>query len=268
VTPRVEPAGVVVGEADLQGPFRPQPAGLDLLGEQVGDVQHLDVEVSEQPWVLLHEGDVVVGVEGDDPPGARLAPVLQVVAGELLVDVDVAHLERRAAAAPLVVHQPELDPCLAQQQADRLRHLGLAVGGHAVAEQDRVAAPRQVEVVGPVRHLGRISLHLVAVGDGVVVPLLPGATLDPSLDAGGPYRLDQLHQLGPVAVEVAGEQGVGAAQLTGAALGAIGVLLVGVLQLDQAAGHGGHGGMEAVAGVLLVAGHLVDGARLAAELVA
>jgi hypothetical protein len=190
------------------------------------------------------------------------------VAGELLVDVDVAHLQGRPAAAPLVVHQPELDPGLAQEEADRLRDLGLAVSGHAVTEQDRVAAQGQVQVVGPARHLRRVAPHLVAVGDGVVVPLPPRAALDPGLDPRSPDRLDQLHQLGPVAVEVAGEQGVGAAQLAGAALGAVGILLVGVLELDQAAGHRGDGGVEAVAGVLLVAGHLVDRARLATELVA
>ena len=86
----------------------------------------------------------------DDPLRADRAPVGDVVLGVLAREVDVAHLGGRAAAAPLLAHQPELDAGLLQQLRERARVGGAVEGRLAVDEQDRLAADRDVEAVGPV----------------------------------------------------------------------------------------------------------------------
>ena len=98
------------------------PALLDQVVDQL-DAEH-DLElvvVAEVLRVVLGERDEVVRVGGDDPLGADRAPVRDVVLGVLEREVDVAHLGRRAAAAPLLAHQPELDAGLLQQLRERAR---------------------------------------------------------------------------------------------------------------------------------------------------
>ena len=116
----VQPARVVVGHGALD---RRRELDLARLHEVVDelDAEH-DLELVVVAVVLrivLGEGDVVVRVGRDDPLGADRAPVGDVVVGVLAREVDVAHLGRRAAAAPLLAHQPELDAAASAAAARR-----------------------------------------------------------------------------------------------------------------------------------------------------
>src|SRR5207244_2225156 len=116
------------------------------------------------------------------------APVGDVVLREPAREVVVAHLVRRAAAAALLAHQAELDARPLQDERDRTRDGRAVERGLAVAEEDRLAARRQVEAVGPGAHvaLGHLDvraedrLALPAVGQ--LVPALPAGLVDAALD--------------------------------------------------------------------------------------
>ena len=106
----VEPARVVVGDGALDRLGERDPALLDEVVDELDAEDDLElVVVAEVARVVLGEGDEVVRVGRDDPLRADRAPVGDVVLGVLAGEVDVAHLGGRAAAAPLLAHQPELD---------------------------------------------------------------------------------------------------------------------------------------------------------------
>ena len=147
----VEPARVVVGDGALDRLRERDPALLDEVVDELDAEDDLElVVVAEVARVVLGEGDEVVRVGGDDPLRADRAPVGDVVLGVLAGEVDVAHLGGRAAAAPLLAHQAELDARRLQQLRERARVGGAVEGRLAVDEQDRLAADRDVEALGPV----------------------------------------------------------------------------------------------------------------------
>ena len=223
--------------------------------------------------VVLGEGDVVVRVRGEDARGADGAPVGHVVIGVLSGQVDVAHLGCRAPAAPLLAHQTELHPCLLEQLGEGPRVRGAVEGRLAVDEQDGVAAHRDVESVGPVADVLLAHRHvaqhrLVARGGQALVPELPALTLVAGGHHQRAHRLDHVDGAGAVAVEVAGEQRVGTAQLAGPALGAVHEVVGHVLDRHEPLLHGDDAGVERGGRVVLVAGDLHHRAHLATELVA
>ncbi len=212
-------------------------------------------------------------VDDENPLRTDRAPVGDVVLGEASRLVDVAHLRGRPAAAPLLLHEAELDARLLEDLRHRARDGRPVERGLAVAEHDGLAADRQVEALGPVGHVllgdrraveDRLALALV----GELVPPLPLRLVDAALDGERPYRLDEVDRARAEAVEVAGEERVGAAQLARAALRAVDVVAGHVLDLEVALLHRHDVGVEGRGGVGLVARDLHDGADLAAELVA
>ena len=148
----VQPAGVVVGRHPLDRLGELELALADQLGDELDDEDDLEVVVlAEVARVVLGEGDVVVRVEDEDPLRADRAPVGDVVLGEAPRLVDVAHLRGRPAAAPLLLHEAELDARLLEDLRHRARD-GRAVERRlAVAEEDGLAADRQVEALRPSR---------------------------------------------------------------------------------------------------------------------
>src|SRR5262249_2985548 len=140
--------------------------------------------------------------------------------------LDVTHLRRRSATAPLLAHEAELHPGGLQQLRDGSR-IGRAIeGGLAVDEQQRLAAYREVEPRGPGRHV--LLLDRYGAEDGLTVrvdealdPALPSRLLVARIDHERSHRLDHVDRSRAVAIEVAGEQRVRAAQLARAALGAV-----------------------------------------------
>ena len=187
-------------------------------------------------------------------------------------EVGVAHLGGRAAAAPLLAHEPELDAGALQQLRERARVRGPVEGRLAVDEQDRLAADRDVEALGPVGHVLLADRHVaehrlvVALGQALV-PQLPALALVAGLDHQRAHRLDDVDRARAVAVEVAGEQRVRAAQLAGPALRAVHVVVGHVLDVDEALLHRDDVRVERGRRVVLVARDLHDRADLAAELV-
>ncbi|BDZ56517.1 hypothetical protein GCM10025872_01740 [Barrientosiimonas endolithica] len=193
--------------------------------------------------------------------------------GEPLGLVDVAHLGGRAAAAPLLAHQPELDPGLLQDLRDRPRDRRAVERRLAVDEQDRVAADRDVEAVGPVAHLVLADPlgpehRLVGALVGAGVPAAPLGLVHPLVDGERAHGLDHVDRAGAEAIEVAGEKRVGTTQLARAALRAVDVVGRDVGDLELALLHRHDVGVEGGRGPRLVARHLHDRADLAAELVA
>ncbi len=222
--------------------------------------------------VVLGEGDEVVRVGGDDPLGPDRAPVGDVVVGVLAGEVDVAHLRRRAAAAPLLAHQAELVAGLLEQLREGARVGRAGEGGLAVDEQDRLAADRDVEADRPVRDVllqhARVPEHrLVVVLGEPLVPDPPALALVAGLDHQRPHRLHDVDRARAVAVEVAGEERVRAAQLARAALRAVHEVLGHVRDADEALLHRDDARVERRRRVVLVARDLHHGADLAAELV-
>ena len=211
-------------------------------------------------------------VEHQHPLGAGGSPVVQVVPGEPLRLVDVPHLGRGTTAAPLLAHQPELVARLLQDLRHRARDRGAVERRLAVDEQHRLAADREVEALGPVAHVlladrGLAEHRLVGALVGARVPGLPRRLVHAALDREGAHRLDDVDGAGPEAVEVTGEQGVRAAQLAGAALGAVDVVGGDLLDRHLALVHRHDVGVERGRRPRLVAGHLHHRADLAAELV-
>src|SRR4029079_8784775 len=102
---------------------------------------------------------------------------------------------------------------------------------------------------------------------GQQVPAPVAGLVDPLLDGKSADRLDEVHRAGAEAVEVAGEQRVRAAQLAGAALGAVDVVGGDVLHRPLALLHRDDVGVERGRRPRLVALDLHDRAHLAAELV-
>ena len=209
-------------------------------------------------------------VEDEDALRADRPPVGHVVLREAPRLLGVAHLGGRPAAAPLLAHEAELDAARPQQLRDGPRLRRAVERRLAVAEEDRLAADRQVELGGPVGD----ALLRDAVEHGLVlqlvrgqVPALPARLVDAAVDRQRAHGLDQVDRAGAEAVEVAGEDGVRAAQLAGAALGAVDVVLGDVLDAEQAPVHRHDVGVEGGRAVRLVVGHLHHRADLAAELV-
>src|SRR5581483_11377819 len=144
----------------------------------------------------------------------------------------------------------------------------------AVAEEDRLAADRQVEPVGPIAY-ARLRRLLVEPEDGLalrtvgrLVPALPARLLDAALDRERAHRLDEVDRPRAEAIEVAGEERVRAAELAGAAHRAVDVVARDVLDPEVALLHRDDVRVKRGRRVGLVAGHLRDRADLAAELVA
>ena len=147
----VEPARVVVGHGALDRLRERDPALLDEVVDELDAEDDLElVVVAEVARVVLGEGDEVVRVGRDDPLRADRAPVGDVVLGVLAGEVDVAHLGGRAAAAPLLAHEAELVARRLQQLGEGARVGGAVERRLAVDEQDRLAADRDVEPLGPV----------------------------------------------------------------------------------------------------------------------
>ena len=211
-------------------------------------------------------------VGGDDALGADRSPVGDVVLGVLAGEVGVAHLGGRAAAAPLLAHEAELDAGELQEPGEGARVRGAVEGRLAVDEQHALAADRDVEPVRPVGHVllgdGHVAEHrLVVVGRQALVPQLPRRALVAGLDHQRAHRLDDVDRARAVAVEVAGEERVRAAQLARAALGAVDEVVGHVRDADEALLHRHDVGVEGRRRVVLVAGDLHHRAHLAAELV-
>ena len=186
-----------------------EPAVPDELGDELRDVHDLEVVgLREVAGIVFGEADVVVRVEDDDPLRADRPPVGDVVGRQLPRGVEVAHLCRRPAAAPLFAHQAELDTRHRQQLGGRARDARPVEGRLAVDEQDRLASDRQIEPLCPAGHvlLGDrdVDDRLVLLVEGGLHPALPVRLLHARLDRQRPHRLDDLHGLCPVAVEVTG----------------------------------------------------------------
>ena len=269
----VEPARVVVGDRPLDRLRELEPAVAHELGDQLDPEHDLEVVVlAEQPRVVLGEGDVVVRVGREDPLRPHRPPVGDVVLGVLAREVDVAHLRRRSAAAPLLAHQPELDAGLLQEQRECAAVGGPVEGRLAVDEQDRLAARGQVEPLGPVTHVLLAHRHvaehrLVRPLGEPLVPELPALALVAGRDHQRAHRLHDVDGARAVAVEVAGEERVRAAQLAGAALRAVDEVIGHVLDVDEPLLHRHDRGVERGGRVVLVAGDLHDRTHLATELV-
>src|SRR3972149_5340655 len=116
---------------------------------------------AEAPSIIARPGSLVLAGRGRrgrgrwaraarSSPRAARAPVRDVVLGEAARLLDVAHLRRGAAAAPLLAHEAELDSRVLQEERDRPRDRGAVERGLAVAEEDRLAADGQVEAGRPV----------------------------------------------------------------------------------------------------------------------
>src|SRR5918998_657014 len=236
----VEPAGVVVGHGPFDRVRELDPARLDEVVDQLDAEDDLElVVVAVVARVILREGDVVVGVGSDDPLRADRPPVGDVVVGVLAGEVDVAHLRRGPAAAPLLAHQPELHAGGLQQLREGARVGGAMEGRLAVHEQERLAADRDVEAVGPVGDvlLGDrdVAQHGLVVRLGQpLVPELPGFALVARRDHQRAHRLHDVDRARAVAVEVAEHQRVRAAQLACAALGAVDEVVRDVGDVDEA----------------------------------
>ena len=270
----VQPARVVVGDGALDRRGQLDLALLDEVVDEL-DAEH-DLELVVLAVVLrvvLGEGDVVVRVGRDDPLGADRAPVGDVVVGVLAGEVDVAHLRRRPAAAPLLAHQPELDAALLQQLGERAR-VGLC--GRRPPRSRRTGSSRRRRGC-PARRPSRRrapAARRVSPSTGSLwssreplVPDPPGLALVAGLDHQRAHRLHDVDGARAVAVEVAGHQRVRAAQLARAALRAVHEVVGDVLDADEALLHRHDAGVERRGRVILVARDLHDGADLAAELV-
>ncbi len=193
--------------------------------------------------------------------------------GHAEAEVVVAHLVGGPAAAPLLLHQPELDARLPQYERDGARN-GLPVeGGLAVAEENRLASDGQVQTLRPVADLALRRLDVpaehgfVSPAVGQVVPALPLGLVDIALDRQRAHRLDEVDRPCPVAVEVACEERVGAPQLAGPAHRAVHVVARHVLDLEMPFLHRDDVCVERSRRMGLVARDLRDRANLAAELV-
>jgi hypothetical protein len=116
------------------------------------------------------------------------------------------------------------------------------------------------------RHVAEHRL-VVALGEPLV-PQPPALALVARVDHQGAHRLHDIHRARAVAVEVAREEGVRAAQLAGAALRAVHVVVGDVLHADQPLLHRDDVRVERGGAVVLVASDLHHRADLAAELVA
>ena len=211
-------------------------------------------------------------IGGDDPLGPDRPPVGDVVLGERASLVDVTHLRRRTAAAPLLAHQPELDAAGLEQLRGRPRVGGAVEGRLAVDEQHRLAADRQVEPLRPVGHVllldRNLSQHRLAVGvDQPLDPTLPFRLLVAGLHGQRSHRLDHFDRARSVAIEVAREQRVGTAQLARPALGAVDVVVGDVADVEQPLLHRHDVRVERGRAVVLVPRDLSHRADLAAELV-
>ena len=215
-------------------------------------------------------------LDGDDSLDAGSAPVGQIVLGESPGLLDVPHLGSRATAAPLLVHQAELEARL-------LQHLGGGTGvrrtverGLAVDEHDRLAADRDLETFCPVTDvILAVGLAVPGAEHGLVlefvrqpVPELPTVPVQPFVDHQCPRGPYHLHRLGPRLIEVTDEQGVRAPDLTRSALGAVDVVIGDVLDVEQTLVHRNDVGVERGRRMVLVPRHLGYRADLAAELVA
>ena len=273
----VEPARVVIGHGLVDRFLELELAVLDQLGDQLDDLHHLDVEVRpEVRRIVLGEVDVVVRLDGDDALHAGGAPVRQVVLGEGPGLLDVAHLGRRATAAPLLVHQAELEARLLQHLGGGPRVRRPVERGLAVDEHDRLAADRDLQTFRPVADvLLAVGLAVLGAEHGLVlelvgqpVPELPTVPVQPLVDHQRPRGPYDLHRLGPGLIEVTDEQGVRAPDLTRSALGAVDVVVGDVGDVEQTLVHRDDVGVEGGRRVVLVPRHLHDRADLAAELVA
>ena len=221
---------------------------------------------------MLDDRDVVVGVQADDLLRTGLAPVDHVVLGHLVGDVHIAGLPHRTTAAPLLIHQTELDATRAQEQSHRSWHRGAVEGGLAVREQDSLPTGRNVQAGRPRPHLAPRGLagpsehRLVTPTVGELGPSLPVLLMNAALHGERADRLD--HVDGPLteAIEVTGHQRVGAAKLAGPAHGAVDVVLGHVLDREMAFLHRDDVGVERGRAVALVPGDLHDRTDLAAEL--
>ena len=203
------------------------------------------------------------------------APVRQIVLGEGPGLLDVPHLGRRAAAAPLLVHQTELDARLLQHLSGGPGVRRAVERGLAVDEHDRLAADGDVQPVGPVPDvLLAAGLAVPGAKHGLVlelvgqpVPQLPAVPVQSLVDHQRPRGPDDLHRLGTGLVEVTDEQGVRAPDLTRPALGAVDVVVGHVGDVEQPLVHRDDVGVEGGGRVVLVPRDLHDRADLAAELV-
>ena len=132
---------------------------------------------------------------------------------------------------------------------------------------------RKVEAIGPVGYVVLVNGHTVEHGlaPRLVrerVPALPLRLLDALLDSERSHCLDQIDRARPKAVEVAGKEGVRAAELAGPALRAVDVVAATSSIPRCPFSMATTFAWNAVGGMGLVSGHLHDGADLAAELVA
>ena len=214
-----------------------------------------------------------MGVEHQHPASAGGAPVGEVVLGEPAGLVGVSHLCCGAAAAPLLGHQAELVAGALEDLGYRPRDRRAVEGGLAVHEQDRCAADRKVEPVGPVADVfladGRVAEHgLVGAFFGRLVPAQPRRLVDALVDGKRSHRLDDVDGAGAEAVEVTGEQCVRAAQLARPALRAVDVVGGHIRDVKVVALDRHDVGVECRRRPRLVARDLHHRAHLAAELVA
>src|SRR5690606_38475265 len=181
--------------------------------------------------------------------------------------IGVAHLGGRAAAAPLFAHQAELDTGCLQDLRGGSWDGRPEEGALAVAEQDGLAPDRDTEALRPVRDVllahRDVTQHRFALPlGGGIDPPLPPWLVDAGFDGERTHRLDDVDRPGTEAVEVAGEQGVGAAQLACTALGAVDVVAGDVLDGQVALFHRHDVRVKRRRAVYLVPGHLHDRADL------
>src|SRR5204862_4608290 len=118
------------------------------------------------------------------------------------------------AAAPLLIHEPELDPSDAQELRDRARHRRTVEGRLAVREQHGLAASGDVKPHCPGanlasrRLLGPSENGLVAPPMRQLGPPFPVLLVDAALDGQRAHRLDDVDRSLAESVEVAGRQTV------------------------------------------------------------
>ena len=198
------------------------------------------------------------------------APVGDVVLREAPRLLGVAHLGGRPAAAPLLAHQAELDAAGAQQLRDGPRLRRAVEGRLAVAEQDRLAAHRQVELRGPVGD----PLLRDAVQHGLVlqlvrgqVPALPARLVDAAVHRQRAHGLDEVDGAGAEAVEVAGEDACSGSAARRRRTACSGRSPRRRPRCQEALVHRHDVGVERGRAVRLVVGHLQHRADLPAELV-
>ena len=263
----------MVGDGAVHRDGGREPSSPQELREHFNDEHDFDVEfLTEVLGVVLGEADVVVRVQDEDALGPRRAPIVEVVACESLGLVDVAHLGGGAAAAPLVLHQAELVAGHLQHLGHRAGNRRAVEGGLTVDEEDRVSADGDVQAGRPVAHLVLADRclpedGLVCAQVGALVPRPPLRLVDTALDRKGAHRLDHIDGPRAEAIEITSEQRVGAAQLAGAALGAVDVVGSDVGNLELAALHRHDVGVKGGGRPRLVALDLRHRADLAAELV-